>query len=143
MTNQALDQGNRITMAVPAAAAVLSGDPLLFGRGTSPNFGMAGVAATSYTPPTGTPSGNVAVFFDGVFFLSVRGADAASAGNNIAINPGDRVYADLGTYDPVTGCLYGFTLTADATLGAYFGNALDAVVAGATTTIRVRLKKNG
>lgn len=141
--NQNLANGDWITMAVPAAAAVLSGDPLVFGRGASPAFGLAGVAQTSYTPPTGTPTGNVSVCFTGVHLLAVRGADAPSGGSNVAINPGDKVYADGGTYDPVTGCLYGFSLTADATLGCYFGNALDAVAGGATTTIRVRLKKSG
>lgn len=142
MTNKQLQSGNSITMAVPSAAAVASGDALLFGRGTSPAFGLAGVAQNAYTPPTGSPTGNVGVDFDGVFFLSVLGKDDIG-GSNLAIKPGDKVYATGGTYDVTTGCLYGFTLTGNATGGAYFGNALDAVAAGATTTVRVRLKKSG
>lgn len=146
MTNRVLAHGDAITMAVPNVAApndIKSGDPLVFGRGTCPSFGLAGVAATSYNPPSGDPTGNIGVLFDGVFLLSVRGADAPTGGNNIAINPGDRVFADGGTYDSATGCLYGFALTADASAGVYFGNALDAVGAGQTKTIRVRLKKSG
>lgn len=142
MVNKQNQRGVNITMAVPAAAAVLTGDPLVFGRGTSPAFGLAGVADNSYTPPTGTATGNVGVDFEGVFFLSVVGKDGIG-GSSLAIAPGDKIYADGGTYDVTTGCLYGFTLNGNKTAGAYFGNALDAVVAGATTTIRVRLKNSG
>jgi hypothetical protein len=134
-------------MAVPAAANAgvgpNAGDPLLFGRGACPAMGMAGVAANSYTPPTGNPTGSIGVFFDGVFFLSDRAADAPTGGSNVQINPGDKVYADGGTYDITTGCLYGFTLTTNATTGAYFGNALDMIAAGVTDVIRVRLKQSG
>lgn len=139
MTNKNLEHGNQITMAVPAAAAVLSGDPLLFGRGTCPAFGLAGVALNSYTPPTGSPTGNVGVDFDGVFLLAVTADDSGG----VAMAPGDKVYATGGTYDITTGCLYGFTLTAEKDTGAYFGNILDAVASGATATVRVRLKKSG
>lgn len=140
--NQVNIQGNHLTMAVPAAAAVASGDPLVFGRGTSPAFGLAGVADAAYTPPTGTATGNVPVCFEGVFALSVVGKDDIG-GSSVAIAPGDPVYASGGTYDVTTGCLYGFTINKNATSGAYFGNSLDAVASGATTTVRVRLKKSG
>ncbi len=142
MINQYLDQANNITMPVPAAAAVVSGQPLVFGRGTSPGFGLAGVAENDYTPPTGIPTGNVGVKFCGAFFLSVVGKDAIS-GSSLAIAPGDKIYADGGTYDVTTGCLYGFTLNGNKTTGVYFGNALTAVVSGQTTTIPVRLKVSG
>lgn len=134
------------TMPVPIAAnsgvGPISGDPLLFGRGTSPAFGLAGVAETSYTPPSGTATGSISVNFEGVYFLSVVGKDAIS-GSNKLIQIGDKVYADGGTYDPTTGCLYGLTINGNNTSGAYYGNALDQVTAGATTTVRVRLKKSG
>ncbi len=134
------------TMPVPIAAnsgvGPISGDPLLFGRGTSPTFGLAGVAETSYTPPSGLATGSISVNFEGVYFLSVVGKDDIG-GSNIRINVGDKVYATGGTYDQATGCLYGFTLTGNATAGAYFGNVLDNVTSGSTTTVRVRLKKNG
>lgn len=144
--NQVNLHGNQLTMPVPLAANAgvgpISGDPLVFGRGTSPAFGLAGVAATSYTPPTGTATGSISVDLDGVYALPVV-AKSSIGGGSLAIAPGDKVYADGGTYDLTTGCLYGFTLNGNGTAGAYFGNALDAVVAGATTTVRVRLKKSG
>lgn len=142
MVNQYLDHANNITLPVPAAAAIVTGQPLVFGRGTSPGFGLAGVAQNSYTPPTGVATGSIGVKFDGAFYLSVVGKDAIS-GSNLAINPGDKIYADGGTYDVTTGCLYGFTLNGNASTGVYFGNAITAVVAGQTTTIPVRLKVSG
>ncbi len=134
------------TLSVPAAAnsgdGPNSGDPLVFGRGTSPNFGLAGVAETSYTPPTGNPTGQISVSFEGVYFLPVVAKDDIG-GSSITMEPGAAVYATGGTYDSVTGVLYGFTLTGNATTGVYYGNTLDAIIAGATTTVRVRLKKSG
>jgi hypothetical protein len=144
--NQTNINGDYLTIAVPAAANAgvgpISGDALLFGAGTSPGYGLAGVAQTSYTPPTGTPTGSVSVDFTGVWNLSVI-AKLSVGGSGVAINPGDKVYAEGGTYDSVTGCRYGFSLTANATNGAYFGNALDAIASGLTAVIRVRLKKTG
>ncbi len=144
--NQTNINGDYLTMAAPVAAnsgvGPRSGDPLVFGRGTSPSFGLAGVAQTSYTPPTGTPTGNISVDFTGVWNLTVVAKDAIS-GSNKAIAIGDRIYADGGTYDVATGCLYGFTLNGNSTAGEYFGNALDAISAGQTAVIRVRLKKTG
>ncbi len=146
MINQYLDQANNITLPVPVAAnngvGPLSGDPLVFGRGTSPGFGLAGIAENDYTPPTGIPTGNIGVKFNGAFFLSVVAKDAIS-GSSLAIAPGDKIYADGGTYDVTTGCLYGFTLNGNKTTGVYFGNAITAIVAGQTATIPVRLKVSG
>ncbi len=121
-TNECNRRGENLTIAVPSApnsgVGPNSGDPLIIGTGTSPNFG--------------------------VFFLSVVGQLDSHGGGNLAINPGDRVYADNnGTRDATTGVYYGFTLNGSKTSGIYFGNALDAVVSGATTTIRVRLKVGG
>ncbi len=145
-TNQQGQHGWQEAMSVPIAAnsgvGPISGDPLLFGRGTSPAFGLAGVAETSYTPPSGTATGQIDVSFEGVYFLSVVGKDAIS-GSSLALQVGDKVYADGGTLDQTTACLYGFTLNGNKTSGAYFGNTLDAVTGGATTTVRVRLKKSG
>lgn len=140
--NQNLARAEFITMPVPAAdnagAGPLTGEPLMFGNTPA----MAAVAENSYTPPTGIPTGNVGCAFIGSFLLSVTAKSSLSPSVNKAVAPGDRVYADGGTYDAVTGCTYGFTLDANSG-GYYFGNALDAVVAGATTTIRVRLKVAG
>ncbi len=148
-TNECNRRGENLTIAVPSAphssAGPASGDPLIIGTGTSPNFGLAAVVENSYTQPSGlVATGNVPLQFIGVFFLSVKGLLNNHGGGNLAINPGDRVYADNdGTRDATTGVYYGFTLDANSVAGVYFGNALDAVVSGATTTIRVRLKVGG
>ena len=146
-TNNENYRGAHLTLAAPAAAnsgvGPIANDPAIIGRGTSPGFGLAVVCETSYTLPSGlVPTGNVSVDLEGVFFLSVVAKDAIS-GSGKAIAPGDKVYADGGTYDPTTGWLYGITLNANSTSGAYFGNALDAVASGQTATIRVRLKVSG
>jgi len=144
--NQTNINGDYLTIAAPLAAnsgvGPISGDPLVYGRGTSPSFGMACVAQTSYTPPTGTATGNISVDLTGVWNLSVVAKDAIG-GSGKASAIGDRIYADGGTYDATTGCLYGFTLNGNATTGVYFGNALDAIASGQTAIIRVRLKKAG
>ena len=157
MINQANARGEFLMMAVPVAdntgVGPISGEPLLFGliagnsdddSIASDNFGLAGVAQNSYTPPTGIPNPEgVGVQFIGVFFLSVTALDGLSPASGRALAPGDRVYADGGTYDATTGCTYGFTLNADFVEGVYFGNVLDAVPAGTTATVRVRLKVGG
>lgn len=153
MINQANPRGEFLMMAVPVAdnsgVGPISGEPLIFGTapGTDtddPNACLAGVAQNSYTPPTGIPNPEgVGVQFIGVFFLSVTALDGLSPATGVAIAPGDRIFADGGTYDATTGCTYGFTLNADFTEGIYFGNALDAVASGQTATIRVRLKVTG
>lgn len=145
--NKALERGMAITLPAPAAANAgvgpNSGDPLLFGTGTAPGFGLAGVAQNSYTPPTGVATGNISVDFEGVYFLTVTAKSALSPSTGKAINPGDKIYADGGTLDATTGCTYGFTLDANSSSGVYFGNALDALGSGLSGTIRVRLKVTG
>lgn len=144
--NQTNINGDYLTIAAPAAAnsgvGPISGDPLVYGRGASPSFGLAGVAQTSYTPPTGNPTGNISLCLTGDWNLPVLAKDNIG-GSAITLGQGDRVYATGGTYDVATNCLYGFTLTGNATTGVYFGNVLDGVSAGATAIVRVRLKKNG
>jgi hypothetical protein len=145
MINQANPRGEFLMMAVPIAAnggvGPISGDFLLFG---DDDGALAGVAQNSYTPPTGVPNPEgIGVQFIGVFFLPVVAVDGLSPANSVAIQPGDRIYASGGTYDATTGCTYGATLDHNEATGMYIGNALDAVVAGQTTTIRVRLKVTG
>lgn len=156
-TNQVNERGVRLTMPVPLAANAgvgpKSNDPLMFGNPAAPFGGgvssrmLAGVAQTSYTPPAGMGIANpdgISVHFEGVFLLLVGAVSSQSPGTNLAINPGDPIYADLnGVYDPVTGCYYGFSLTADSANGHYFGNSLDAIAAGLSATVRVRLKVSG
>jgi len=146
--NKALERGNAITMAAPAAAnggiGPLAGDPLLVGSTVVGGLlgGMAGVAQTSYTPPTRVADGFISIDFEGAYFLTVTAKSSLSPSTGKAINPGDKVFVDGGTLDTVTGMTYGFTLDAN-TGGAYFGNALDALASGATGVIRVRLKVTG
>ena len=147
--NKCNERGMYLTLPVPIAAnggiGPNSGDPLMFGTGTCPGFGLAGVAESSYTEPTRVATGNIAVSFEGVYYLTVFGSSTGCPETGKAINPGDKVYADpwSGGFDATTGCRYGFALNADAVNGVYFGNALDAVGSGAVATIRVRLKVTG
>jgi hypothetical protein len=118
----------------------------MFGDSEQLGGNLCGVATNSYTPPNsfGTPNPQgVNVCFVGVFFLSVVALDGLSPATGEAIKPGDRIFASGGTYDATTGCTYGFTLDANDASGVYFGNAIDAVPAGQTSTIRVRLKVTG
>lgn len=148
-TNEANRRGQNLTIAAPSAphsgVGPQSGDPLIIGTGDSPWFGLACVVENSYTQPGGaTPTGNIPVQFEGVFFLSVKGKVDSHGGGSVALNPGDQVFADNnGTRDATTGVYYGFDLNANDESGIYFGNVLDAVSSGATTTVRVRLKGNG
>lgn len=146
--NEAIERAEYLAIAAPIAAnsgvGPISGDPLIMGLQNSPSASLACVAETSYTPPGSlTPTGNISVKFIGAFFLTVSAKSSINPGTGKAINPGDRVYADGGTTDPTTGVLYGFTLDANSSTGWYFGNALDAIPAGQTATIRVRLKVGG
>jgi len=142
-TNQTDIQGMNLNLLSPVGAnsgiGPLSNDPIVLGRGTSPSFGMALVCQSSYTPPTGTPSGFCSYAAWGVFNLTVQGKSSIGGGG-LAFFPGDTVYADGGTYDPLSGMLYGFTLNGNSTGGVKFGVVLDPVLSGASTIVRVRLK---
>lgn len=144
--NQADLRGMHLNILAPVAAnsdvGPNSGDPMLLGRGTSPSFGLAGVCETSYTPPTGIPTGFCSVNFEGVFNLTVVAKNSIN-GSGVAINPGDKVYADGGTWDQSTNWLYGFTIDVNTSTGCYFGNCLDTVLSGVTQIARIRLKQAG
>jgi hypothetical protein len=143
--NQADLRGMHLNMLCPVAdnagQGPLSGEPLVFGRGTSPSFGLCGVSETNYTPPTGVPTGFCTINCEGVFNLTVVGKSSIGGGG-LAFAIGDQVYADGGTYDPVTGCLYGFTLNGNNSAGVKFGVVLDTVASGVTQVTRVRLKQS-
>jgi hypothetical protein len=158
--NQVNERGVRLTMPVPLYANPLvagspvvgpiSGEPLMFGNPSTPSGGgasshmIAGVAETSYTPPLGmgniNPDG-ISFHMEGVFLLPVIAEAGLSPSAGLAIAPGDPIFADdNGTYDPVTGCYHGFSLTCDSANGHFFGYCLDAVLAGVAATVRVKLK---
>ena len=151
--NEVNFRGTQLTVLAPIAAnsgvGPNSGDPLIFGTGTSPSFGIACVAETSYTPPSGlTPTGYIAIKTEGVFSLLVT-PQQSPGGTSQTIKPGDRIYAaNDGSFDATTGCYYGFSLCPGggiaAASGIHFGNSLDTLTGGATKGyIRVRLKNGG
>ncbi len=147
-SNEALARAVDFDIAAPIAAnsgvGPISNDPLIIGLAHSPSAALAAVAETSYTPPGGlTPTGRISVKLEGAFYLTVAAKSSINPGTGVAINPGDRIYADGGTQDTTTGVLYGFTLNANSTTGWYFGNALDAIASGQSAVIRVRLKVGG
>lgn len=140
-TNQAFEQfGPRIQLLAPASVAITSGSVLLFGKGTKAIACVAETAqAASGTPTYDSNSGYITVQTTGAVNVSVKGQTQSSPSAGAAINRGDAVYADGGTYDATSGITYGSTLDGDSN-GTFFGIALDPVSAGATTTIRVLLK---
>jgi len=108
-TNEYNRRGNNLTIAAPSAphsgAGPASGDPIVIGTGDSPDFGLAAVVENSYTQPGGlTPTGNIPVQLEGVFLLTVTAKTDVHGGGNVAINPGDQIFADTdGTRDATTG----------------------------------------
>lgn len=140
MTNKYLERFATLVLQTPANIAITSGSLLLFGRGTHI---MAGVAATAQAPATNPPydsaTGYVTVDFEGAFNLSVEAQTQGSPSAGAAIRLGDPVYADGGTFDPLTGITYGSKLSADTT-GSFVGLALLPIAAGTTATIPVLLK---
>ena len=116
-----------------------SGDPLIWGLANSPSNCVALVAEENYNPPGSlTPTGNIGVKKVGAFFFNVL-AKIGVLGTNKAILPGDRVYATPTAIDTTSGIASGITLSADVTSGWPFGTAMDPVVAGQTSTIRVMI----
>jgi hypothetical protein len=113
--------------------SVVSGQPLLVGT-------LAVVATETYLPPTGiNPSGQVNCALKGAFFLTCTAQSLLSPATNVAINQGDKLYADGGTLDSTTNVTYNFTLDKN-TGGVLFGSALTTLVSGTTGIVMVRLK---
>jgi len=95
-------------------ASIEAGDHVLIGE-------TPGVALTDTNA-----EGNIQLATEGVFELSVTGADNAG---DAAISVGERIYYDGGT------------LNKDATDGTLFGKVLEAVSSGATATIPVMINQ--
>ncbi len=138
--NQAFEQfGPRIQLLAPVGVTIASGAVLLFGKGTKAIACVAQTAQVSTNPVYDSNSGYITVQTTGAVNVSVKGQVQSSASVGGAINRGDAVYADGGTFDGTSGITTGSTLDADSN-GTFFGIALDPVAASATTTIRVLLK---
>jgi hypothetical protein len=139
--NQAFENwGPRIQLLAPASTTIASGAFLVFGKGTKAMACVAQEAQVSGSLPAyDSNSGYITVQNTGAVNLSVVGRTQSSPSAGAAINRGDAVYADGGTFDATSGITTGSTLDADSN-GTFVGLALDPVAAGATTTIRVLLK---
>ncbi len=138
--NQAFENwGPRVQLLAPASVNIASGAFLIFGKGTKAMACVAQEAINSTLPPYDSNSGYITVQNTGAVNLSVIGRTQSSPSAGAAINRGDPVYADGGTFDATSGITTGSTLDADSN-GTFVGLALDPVAAGATTTIRVLLK---
>ena len=111
--NEVYKPGTAISITVTDPAVPASDDPVIVGQ-------LPGVAMTAERT-----DGTTSVATEGVFNLSVKGTNGA----NVAVAAGDILY-----YTPANTPKLDKTTT-----GVRFGYALDAVVSGATTTIRVKL----
>jgi predicted RecA/RadA family phage recombinase len=106
--------GRKLDLAATNPATPASGDPVIVGA-------LPGVALTAERA-----DGTTSIDTQGVYLLSVKGVDGSG---NLAIAAGDIIYY----------------VSADTpklsvkTAGIRFGYALEPVVSGATTTIKVKL----
>jgi len=145
-TNKNQERFATLEVGVPqsggANVAIESGAALLFGNANTNSHPIACVAteATSSTnPPYDNNTPFMTVDCEGVYTLTVSATTQKSPSAGAAINPGDAVYYDGGTYDPATGITYGGSLDVD-TSGVFFGRSLDALAAGQTGTLKVLLR---
>jgi len=144
-TNKSQERYATLSLLMPSGITLNSNSLVLFGRNQGGrNHLMAGVLQESQVatnPPYDNNTGFLTVDFEGVYNLAVTGLASKSPAAGAPIKPGDEVFADGGTYDPVSGITYNNSLDVD-TGGTFIGIALDPVAAGATTTIRVMLKNS-
>lgn len=131
--------GPRIQLLAPASTTIASGAVLIFGKGTKAIACVAEEATNTTLYAYNSNSGYITVQTTGAVNVAVKGQTQSSPSAGAAINRGDAVYADGGTYDATSGITTGSTLDGDSN-GTFWGIALDPVAAGATTTIRVLLK---
>ena len=138
--NKVRERLTGINLLMPSAAVIASGDLLIFGTGTKTLVGVANEAQNLSTkPPYDSNSGYLSLDCEGAFNFTVRALVSSSPSAGGAITPGTKIYADGGTYDPVTGITYGSTLSLDST-GTFVGLAEGSLTAGTTGTVAVSLK---
>lgn len=115
-------------------SSIKSGDPILVGLSPA-------VTLDSYQSNVG----GATCEFGGSFVLTVVGQSGSPLTGH-AINPGDKLYAEGGSFDTATNVRYGFTINADATNGIFFGY-LDptgpGILSGVTSTTANVLLPNG
>lgn len=142
-TNKNLERFATFQVKIPASTTIASGAPLLFGKGSHTIACVAAEPQTNVPPIPNYDSGTgyITVDAEGVYNLTVKAFTQSSPSAGAAINPGDAVYADGGTYDVTTGLTTGITLDVD-TGGTFFGTSLDSLAAGTTGVIRVILKNS-
>lgn len=140
-TNQCYELFNRFELLAPVGIAINSNDPIQFGRGSHTMVGIAQTSQSVVAAPYNDNTGYITVQVTGAVNVSVKGQATSSPSAGAAIKRGDPVYLDGGTRDETSGITYGGTLDADAA-GTFFGIAMDPVLAGATTTIRVILRNS-
>ncbi len=115
-----------------------SGDPLIWGLASSPSVAVPLVAEQNYNPPGSlTPTGTITVKKVGANFFIVTAKHGNGA--NVAINPGDPIFAFPTALDTVSGIASGITLTASSASGWFFGKAMAALASGQTGTIPVMI----
>lgn len=146
-TNKQYERLATFEIGVPqsggANVAIASGAAVLYGNQNTNSHPMCGVAAeaTTATPASAPYDANVPFFtvdFEGCYNLTVEATTQKSPSAGAAINPGDVVYYDGGTYDVSTGLTYGGVLDVD-TGGVPFGRSMDALAAGQTGVLRIIL----
>jgi hypothetical protein len=138
--NKVRERLTGIELLMPTAAVIAPGDLLLFGTGTHVLVGIANDGQNLTTKPIYYPnSGYLSLDCEGAFSLTVVAQTSKSPSAGAAITPGMQLYADGGTYDPVTGITYGSTIDAD-TNGTFIGLSEGSLAAGTTGTINVSLK---
>ena len=141
MTNKAFERYAAFQVLAPASTNISSGALLLFGHGKYVIPCVAAEAQNTTNPPYDSNSGYITVDPEGAFNLTVIAQTQKSPSAGAAINRGDPVFADGGTFDVTSGITYNNTLDADSS-GTFVGIALDPLAAGTTGTIRVLLKNS-
>ncbi len=116
-----------------------SGDPLIWGLANSPSVATPLVAESNYNPPGGLPpTGQITVKTVGANYFIVI-AKVGVGGANVAINPGDPIFAFPTAIDATSGIASGITLTAASASGYFYGKAMVAIASGQTATIPVKI----
>ena len=136
--NKLFERLATLDLLMPTGVNISSGQPLMLGEsGALP--GVAVAAQNTSDPPYDQNVPYLGVDFEGAYNLTVVAETLGSASAGASFKTGDKVYASGGTYDPVSGITYGFTLCADP-LGVFFGRILQPLAAGTTAIVPVLLR---